>query len=341
MVNYHSSVYIKWQLKILYNFNSEKDFRLIIVDNSQDEKEFTELEKLCKDYSNIDLINYTPKSQTASGQHGEGIDEIIKIANSKYIILQDPDFFWLKKDYLKWLEHLMKYNDAVGIPYPKIVSEGHSTFPGAFGCAFILERIKHISFKAYIDNDVELSWKKYHEFNAKHGEVYDFFYDVGWKVRKKLSHNNDYNFLSFHQKLILNAIGEKLNHKLKHSFETVSRIYYHNNIPVSLHLFRGTFTGRVKNHKDQKQCLNEELYEVRNEISAFIYDSISKNDFSFSEIEPISLSNLKITILFKIIFIKLLLNLKRTPIIKIILPIKKKSLLKILENICYKSKIIE
>ena len=39
MVNYYSSVYIEWQIKILYDFNKEKDFTLVIVDNSDDANE--------------------------------------------------------------------------------------------------------------------------------------------------------------------------------------------------------------------------------------------------------------------------------------------------------------
>lgn len=333
MVNYYSSVYIEWQIKILYNFNKEQDFTLIIVDNSDDQNEFEKLKKLSKDLSNVKLVEYKPKCKTASGQHGEGLDKIVQTADSEYIILQDPDFFWLKKDYLLWLEYLLKYNDAVGIPYPQLVTEGQGRFPGAFGCAFNYKKIRNLSFKAYIEDSIEISRKKYEEFLKTTNKPYDFSYDVGWKVRKALSKDNDYNFISFHQKDIFNAIGEHLNQTTKHSFETISKIYYHNNEPVSLHLFRGTFTGKVDdNLQDAKQPISNKLYNARHTITKFIYECISENDFSFTNKKQKPVIDLNINLLSKITFIKLLLKFKRTPLIKCFVPIKKKSLLNILND---------
>ena len=58
-VNYKTSVYMKWQLKALYEFNNPEDFDLIIVDNSRP-KEKKELEMLTapyqKHYNNISIL---------------------------------------------------------------------------------------------------------------------------------------------------------------------------------------------------------------------------------------------------------------------------------------------
>ena len=60
-VNFRSSVYVEYQLKILYEFNNVDDFDLVIVDNSNDEQEFENLSKLCRpyieQYGNITLLN--------------------------------------------------------------------------------------------------------------------------------------------------------------------------------------------------------------------------------------------------------------------------------------------
>ena len=50
IVNYFSSVYIKWQLKILYEFNNVDNFELVIVDNSVDESEKKILQNLTENY---------------------------------------------------------------------------------------------------------------------------------------------------------------------------------------------------------------------------------------------------------------------------------------------------
>ena len=339
MVNYHSSVYIKWQLKILHEFNTENDFDLIIIDNSNNINEFKKLKSLTNTYPNVKLVKYTPKCKTASGQHGEGLDKIRKIANSKYLIVQDPDFFWLKKNYLSWLESLLQYNDAVGIPYPKTVLEGQARFPGAFGCAYPLEKIKDISFKAYINDDVEYSEGKFLEFrkNNSMGKKYDFPYDVGWSLRKKLSKKHNHNFISFYQKEIFNAIGEELSQNTKYSFETNSRVYYHNNNIVCLHLFRGTFTGRVEDNKDTNNVISDTLYKVRNDIAQFIYQSIKKDDFSFTQRsskninildEILKASNSK-----RLCIAFIFLFLKNIRIIRFFIPFRKKTIIKIINKV--------
>jgi hypothetical protein len=281
MVTYHSSPYIEYQLKILYQFNNCNDFSLIIVDNSKDDIEFEKIELLCNDYknkyNNITIIKHSPLEETASGQHGEGLDIIRKMADCKYLIVQDPDFFWLKKNYLLWLENLLQYNDAVGIPYPRKVSEGQEYFPGAFGCAYNFEKIKNISFKPYINEDYEYSWKKYKE-SGLDKKGYDFFYDAGWLVRKQLSQENDYNFISFYQVNIFNAIANLIESKISYSFETNTRIYLHNGLVVASHLFRGNFTGNVVDNKDTKNKIADELFNLRNAISKLMYEEILSNN---------------------------------------------------------------
>ena len=75
-VNYKTTVYLKWQFKILYEFNDPREFDVIIVDNSRPPQK-NEIDQLIewyvKAWNNIRVIYNTPKTQKASGQHAEGL----------------------------------------------------------------------------------------------------------------------------------------------------------------------------------------------------------------------------------------------------------------------------
>ena len=122
IVNYYTSCYIKWQIKILYEFNNINDFQLVIVDNSNNNNEYKKLYKIIKQYDNIILVkNLPPKTDGASIQHGRGIDIAInfaKYSNSSYFLTLDPDCFFLKKSYLRFFEDLMlQGNVFIGTQY--------------------------------------------------------------------------------------------------------------------------------------------------------------------------------------------------------------------------------
>jgi len=281
IVNYFSSVYIKWQLKILYEFNNVDNFELVIVDNSVDESEKKFLQNLTenyqKEYKNIKLFFYQPHNKTASGQHGEAIEFAKQYIQGQYLLIHDPDFFWLKKNYLKTLENLLENHVAVGAPYRQNVAYGNPKFPSAFGCAYRFADVKNISFKAYLNEDYENSWKEFYE-SKYYKEGYDFYFDVGWQVRKMLSTENSDNFISFDQLNINNKILNFLKLSESHSFETNTCIYFYNNLAIASHLFRGTFTGEVKDNKDPKVIIKEKTLLVRDKIGEFMYNEIIKSN---------------------------------------------------------------
>ncbi len=288
IVNYKSNVYLKWQFKILYDFNDPQDFEVIIVDNSVEEEEKNKLEELSKNYKstyqNIKILYFQPTDKTASGQHGQGIEFGKKYANSEYLLVQDPDFFWLKNQYLNHLEQLLQNSDAVGAPYPKKVAEGHPYFPSAFGCAYQFSKVKDVSFEPYIDNDIEKSWQKYKESNAFEKGL-DFYYDVGWMVRKALSlPSENKNFISFSQLNIKNELLNLLKLEDSHSYETNTRLYFWNNEVICLHLFRGTFTGKVTKYQDPQLTLSLKIIHIRDKIGEFMYKSIGDNNTDLNAI---------------------------------------------------------
>lgn len=348
-VNYKSHTFIAWQLKILYEFNNPNDFEIIIVDNSVDKEEYQKLlaisQPFKEKYQNIKIVEYKPINKTSSGQHGEAIEIAKKNINSKFTLIHDPDFFWLKKNYLNYLEKLMDGNDAVGAPYPRQVAIGQEYFPSAFGCAYLTEKIINTSFEAYYENDVEKSWKIYYESDY-YKKNYDFYYDVGWKIREKLSKEDDSNFITFHQINIFDKLNLLLKKHQKYSYETNTRLYFWNSKVIGAHLFRGTHTGDVKDHKDPNNKVSNLKIELREMIGELMYNQIKNSclDLQILTIEEVSNfkenSDLIMQIsgnqlfIFKIIIF--LLKLKHLPIISLIIPIRTKFLRNkklLLENI--------
>ena len=279
-VNYYTTCYMEHQLKMLYEFNDPKKFQLIVVDNSSNLNEFNKLNNICnpyiKEFNNIKIIDYKPQCTTASGQHGEGVDLITKHIKTKYFLIQDPDFFWLRKEYLKWLEKLLQYNDAVGAPYDCKMLNGQEYFPSAFGCAYNFKKIIGISFSAYINNDIEYSNKKFSELNSNK-KVFGYCYDVGWQIRLHLSQkNSDDNFLTFEQTSIKNKLCEFMELKTPYCHHTNTFVYTHNGKIVAAHLYRGSVIGKSEKNSKKRIDTNK-MYVTRNYISKFMYKQIKSD----------------------------------------------------------------
>ena len=277
IVNYNSAVYIKWQLKILFEANDPNCFKLIIVDNSAPHQK-QELEELTKEYSkkyqNIEVIYLVPKEESASGQHGEGLSLIKEKTTTKYLLVHDPDFFWVQIGYLNSLKsYLEQANDnvAIGAPYPNKIGIGDPWFPSAYGCAYKTNALKGVDFFADVSEEKrKSSFKKY-----PISEGFEFSYDVGWKIREKLSNKGFFAFFQREALELNKIIGT-------HSFETLTREYFYKDRTIGFHLFRGTFTGTVKNHKDPKKKINKEWIISRNKYGAYFYNySKNKSDILF------------------------------------------------------------
>ena len=266
-VNYKTTVYLNWQLKILYEHNNPEDFDLIIVDNSRPfEKE--RLEELTKPYNqkynNIRIFYNTPVGKIDSEQHGEGMNVAVKNANSQYFLAQDPDFFFVKKNYLNFLENLLETGMvAVGAPYHYYIGCGHPKFPSIWGAAYPLELIKNLDYRPdYSKESVE----KY-----KHENTHPF--EVGYQFREALSTaGDDSNFISFEYEdywELSQKIGE-------HSFDVVTKKYLYEKEIVAYHLFRGSFTDVPVNACDINATIDKRKLVVRNKIGEFFYKYISR-----------------------------------------------------------------
>ena len=266
-VNYKTSVFLKWQLRILFEFNDPKDFCVIIVDNSRphEREELSSFLKQYDGYGNIKIVFYEPKEKSASGQHGESLTLAMKMAESVFFLANDPDFFWVRKNYLNWVATLLESGYvAVGAPYTAGVGIGNPMFPALWGAAHRLADIKDLDcFAESSKEKLAESFKKYP------GREYSF--DVGWKIREKLSKNEILNFISFKSKVpkdLLVFFG-------KYSFECLLREYFYDDQTVAFHLFRGSFTDKVDGVIDVNAELSNRILERRDLIGRCFYDIIA------------------------------------------------------------------
>tara|TARA_B110000503_G_scaffold133296_1_gene210576 strand:+ start:3121 stop:4158 length:1038 start_codon:yes stop_codon:yes gene_type:complete len=329
IVNYNSAIYIKWQLKILFESNDPNDFKLIIVDNSSlhQRKELEELTKEYVDkYQNIEIVYFLPTEATASGQHGEGLSLIQEKTTTKYLLVHDPDFFWVQSDYLNCFKEYLeadKNNVAIGAPYPNKIGVGDPWFPSAYGCAYKVASLEKLNFLPDVTENKRVEgFRKY-----PIAEGFEFSYDVGWKIREKLSNKNFATFSQREAYELKKLIGT-------HSFEMLTREYFYKNKTIGFHLFRGTFTGAVQNHEDPKAPINNKWVITRNNYGNYFYNYITnKSNFSTAIKRKCYLLIYAIPFLLK------------TLIYKIILPIVKKTLIgrfiiKKLKQLLIKTKII-
>ena len=99
-VNWDSFDFIKYQLKYFHEFN--EDFEFIIHDN-ENTNETLETQEIKTKYPSTKLLHPTWQG-TGGGAHGIGLNECLKRANGKYFLAIDPDFFFMNKNILSFLE---------------------------------------------------------------------------------------------------------------------------------------------------------------------------------------------------------------------------------------------
>ncbi len=266
-VNYKTAVYLNYQLKILYEFNDPNEFEIIIVDNSNPFQK-DELEDLTKPYNakwkNIKIVYNDERGSMGSVQHGQGMTIALKMANSKYFLAEDPDFFFVIKNHLKFLESFLEQGYiAVGAPYTHGVGLGNPNFPALWGAAHPLTLIQHLDCMADTSE-----WAK-KECATRFKDKLDYSFDVGYKIREALStEDNDSNFVAFDH-LPVNNLAEKIG---IHSYEVGTQSYSYNGKVVAFHLFRGSFTGKPNENKDSNLDLQIKTYRVRDKLSKYFYD---------------------------------------------------------------------
>ncbi|MCE3255431.1 MAG: hypothetical protein K0R25_925 [Rickettsiaceae bacterium] len=277
IVNYKSSVYLECQMKILYEFNDPNSFKIIIIDNSAPH-EIEALSKIAKQYerySNMEIIYFNPSSEPwmrGSGQHGEGLNEVLKKTDTEYLLVHDPDFFFVQKDFLNILaKKLDEGNFSIGAPYRNMHgietgNIGKPDFPSAFGAAYKVSEIKNLSFLPGIKEDLfkqgDICW------------ISPAGADVGWEMRDKLS---DKKYISFSQKR-----AEMLKYYFgDYSFNQEPYEYFLDGKRIAYHLFKGSFVADGKKFSTLKldHQTPENWNKARKEIAKYFYE-VAQNGIS-------------------------------------------------------------
>jgi glycosyltransferase involved in cell wall biosynthesis len=222
-VNWKSIDFVEYQLKYFHEYN--QDFEFIVCDNESN-VETSKFKDLKEKYSKLKLVNSQWRN-CAWSAHGIGLNQCMKIAEGKYILLMDPDFFWMKKDILSFFENYFKIGyHAIGTEY------AGTNFPMPWGAAYITEEI----------NDLDLIVKTSicEKCNIL---VYDKMYDTGWQLRIRLSNKPHHAF-----KQVLNQIPN-----LGRYNTSWSQTYIHDNKAIAHHFKSGSQIERTYNEQQVKE----------------------------------------------------------------------------------------
>ncbi|MFT6258485.1 MAG: hypothetical protein ACJA0S_000452 [Rickettsiales bacterium] len=237
IVNYYSSVYIRWQLKILHEFNTQKDFQVVIIDNSNDSLESFNLNKISNQYPNVTIVSrsYSCKSsEGASMQHGNGLDIALqhaKLSKSKLFLTLDPDCFLLQSNFLNIFENKISNGlNVFGTEYSeskKKAIKDDPNFPCAFACAYDLDVMGFDFSFTPISNNPE--------------KVVLAGQDVGYKIREQFSKKP---YGSFKRKKMVEPIIFQSTHFAK-NFEYY--FFEENLIAVHFNKTSRNFSGKGNN----------------------------------------------------------------------------------------------
>ncbi|EKD56837.1 MAG: hypothetical protein ACD_58C00072G0003 [uncultured bacterium] len=111
IVNYNTADFIKVSLYALYKL-TKNPYLVYILDNNSSEKDFNNLKKISKVFSNVGLERVT-SDRKGSAAHGSALNILIKKVKTPYFCILDSDAVWLKKN---WDEILInKINNSVKV----------------------------------------------------------------------------------------------------------------------------------------------------------------------------------------------------------------------------------
>lgn len=247
IVNYKSAVYLPSQMRILHGFN--EPCRVIILDNSHDD-----FSALTAEYPNIQIVRHKPVLARGSCQHGEGLTEILRMTTTPYLLVHDPDFFWVRKNMLGILESFLAGGCvAIGAQHDDTNIDGDPLFPSPYGCAYQTKALDGCDFHA--DPNVT---------TARNGR------DVGWKIRHKLCGQP---YATFHM-----GQWHGFPNFGRWSYEKIEKAFIYQDRPVAAHLMRGCFETlgeQGPDHPDDQPPTR--WVDARRQYAVFFADEVARN----------------------------------------------------------------
>lgn len=147
ITNCNSSYFVQTTLYCLQKLTKNK-YKIIIRDNNSKIKDYLNLKKKIKKYSNVELYRIDDINEIASMAHGIALNDLIQRIDTQYGVILDSDFTFLHKD---WDQILI---DNIDNEYPIIGTqhtrklhriegyEGGADFPLMVGILFDNEIFK-------------------------------------------------------------------------------------------------------------------------------------------------------------------------------------------------------
>jgi hypothetical protein len=237
-VNWDSLDFLEHQAKFFHTFDD--NFEYIICDHTRPfQKE--QLHELQKKYKNIRL-HFPHDADKKYCEHGQGLNHCLKKARGKYFLTIDPDFFFMKKRILNFIEEFFKKKyHAVGTMFHDV------RFPPIWGAAYITKEIK----------DLDLRSKPFN-CNKCGNFQHNYLLDTGCEIRIRLKNKSNIAFESAGSKLPF--FGSHLDGWNPNAF------VYQNKI-ICYHLMRGSY-----NRKDP--FATPEMIEARRKYTEYFWNNL-------------------------------------------------------------------
>lgn len=174
MVNYKTFDLISYHCRVFDVYCD--NFELLVWDN---EHEFVtdEFSELMKRYKFLRVIP-SDRMNRHSYSHGVGLNGIMSEAAGERIFFCDPDFFYMKKNVLKFFDSF--FDDgyrAVGTVF------WSHPFPMPWGAAYILDDIKDLDLRS-----------KHHYCHDCEKWLCDMYYDTAFRIRIRLGNTRYMSF---------------------------------------------------------------------------------------------------------------------------------------------------
>jgi len=173
-VNFSSFELVKYQTK--YFHENCNDFEFLVYDHDN----ITNLPEMQEFIKNYDKLKIIPSPMKTPGIHGYGLglNACIQMAKGKYILMMEPEVFWMKKNILSFMESFMEMGyHAVGTEH------WGTSFPMPWSSAYIVNEIR----------DLDMRSKSY-VCEKCHNHMHDRDYDTGFQLRVRLKNKPFYFF---------------------------------------------------------------------------------------------------------------------------------------------------
>ena len=143
-VNFNSSDFILTMLYCLKKI-TKNNYKVIIRDNNSKKKDYCNLEKNIKKYSNVNLYQVENFNLYGSEAHGVAINDLIPKIDTKYGVILDADFTFLHKNWDEILISEISEEYPIIGTQPSEFSRRPLDFPYVYGILFDTEIFKKLN----------------------------------------------------------------------------------------------------------------------------------------------------------------------------------------------------